>query len=148
MDSCGGGSRHCLWVARNTQAKIHGNISKPGKLAHTSMLELSLTEVVNREVVRDTKRIKTNISNITLTVFGGRKERDGLRLFSSNTGSRTAYLVAQKRRQNYRVKSQFDAQKKAHLTSQQYYKALTGRGRGKGGGRAGKGSDNSKLHHG
>jgi hypothetical protein len=58
------------------------------------MLELSLTEVVNREVVRDTKRIKTNISNITLTVFGGRKERDGLRLLSSKTGSRTAYLFS------------------------------------------------------
>ena len=90
MDSGGGGSSHGFRVARDTQAKIDGNVSKPCKLTHTSVLELSLTEVVNREVVRDTKGIESNISNVTLAVFGGRKERDGLRLLSSKAGSRTA----------------------------------------------------------
>jgi len=60
------------------------------------VLELSLTEVVNREVFRDRKGIESKISNVSLAVFGVRKERNGLGLFSCKAGSRTAWSIKRK----------------------------------------------------
>lgn len=59
------------------------------------MLELGLAEIVNREVIRETKGIKTNISNVSLKVWGGRKERNGFGLLSKAC-SRTTYCDAPK----------------------------------------------------
>jgi hypothetical protein len=49
------------------------------------MLELCLTEVVHGDIVRDTKGVESNISNVPFKVCRVRKERESIRLLGSNS---------------------------------------------------------------
>jgi len=58
------------------------------------MLKLGLTKVVHGEIVTDTKRIETDISNVSLEVLRSGKERKrrGF-LRSSKAGRSTIYSI-------------------------------------------------------
>mmetsp|Transcript_2908 Transcript_2908/g.6504 ORF Transcript_2908/g.6504 Transcript_2908/m.6504 type:complete len:235 (+) Transcript_2908:213-917(+) len=77
MDGGRGGTRHGLRVPWDAQTEVDGDVSQPGELAHASVLELGLAEVVHREIVRDAERIESDVSNISLAVDGVREEREG-----------------------------------------------------------------------
>jgi hypothetical protein len=51
------------------------------------VLELSFTEEVNRSEVRKSERVEANISDVSLAVWWGLKERKSLRLGTNLGGS-------------------------------------------------------------
>ena len=90
VDGGRGGSRHGLGVSGDTGTEVNGNISEPGELTHTSVLELGLTEVVRGEVVGDAKGVESDISDVSLAVLWVGEEGDSSRLLSGDAGGSTA----------------------------------------------------------
>jgi hypothetical protein len=78
----GGGARgrcHRLRITRDACAEVDGDVPEPSELAHASVLELGLAEVIDGEVVRYTEGVEADVSDVSLAVRGGREEGEGLR---------------------------------------------------------------------
>jgi hypothetical protein len=79
----GGGARgrgHGLRITRHSHAEVDGDVTEPRELAHTSVLELGLAQVVDGEVVRYAKGVEADVADVSLAVGGCGEEGQGLRL--------------------------------------------------------------------
>lgn len=78
MSGDGGKSLKSLRGRVNTEAKVNGYKSEPCHHANTSMLELGLTEEVNGGEVGETEGIESVVTNTSIEIWWGLKERKGL----------------------------------------------------------------------